>query len=223
MDQRITVLQPAPTPLPDPWQMLPHSLQLQDWPSETVDEVGLLVVDGRTDLTTARSACLEVRARSDAQLLLLVNAANLAIVHRSWGFDDFVLESADPAEVDARIRMLLLTGPSSSQIVSGPVVIDESAYTATVGRRHLDLTYTEFELLKYLVAHPGRVLSRELLLREVWGYDYLGGTRTVDVHIRRLRAKLGTEYDAHISTVRSVGYRFNPVRPAGSGEGEDLD
>ena len=74
----------------------------------------------------------------------------------------------------------------------------------------LDLTYTEFELLKFLVAHPGRVLSREELLKNVWGYDYYGGTRTVDVHVRRLRAKLSTEYDQCIGTVRNVGYRFDP-------------
>ena len=83
---------------------------------------------------------------------------------------------------------------------------------ATVGGQPLDLTYTEFELLKYLVAHPGRVLTREQLLSEVWGYDYYGGARTVDVHIRRLRAKLGPEYDAWISTVRNVGYRFGANR-----------
>ena len=91
-------------------------------------------------------------------------------------------------------------------------MIDEDAYLATVGGQPLDLTYTEFELLKYLVAHPGRVLTREQLLSEVWGYDYYGGARTVDVHIRRLRAKLGPEYDAWISTVRNVGYRFGANR-----------
>ena len=82
----------------------------------------------------------------------------------------------------------------------------------TAGGQPLNLTYTEFELLKHLVSHPGRVLSREHLLSQVWGYDYYGGTRTVDVHIRRLRAKLGAEYDGHITTVRNVGYRFAASR-----------
>ena len=91
-----------------------------------------------------------------------------------------------------------------------PVMIDEDAYLATVGGQPLDLTYTEFELLKYLVLHPGRVFSREHLLADVWGYDYFGGTRTVDVHIRRLRAKLGSEHESLIGTVRNVGYRFSP-------------
>ena len=76
--------------------------------------------------------------------------------------------------------------------------------------RVLDLTYKKFELLKHLAQHPGRVFTRAQLLQEVWGYDYFGGTRTVDVHVRRLRAKLGPEHDALIGTVRNVGYRFVP-------------
>ena len=76
----------------------------------------------------------------------------------------------------------------------------------------LDLTFKEFELLKFLAQHPGRVFTRAHLLQEVWGYDYFGGTRTVDVHVRRLRAKLGTEHEALIGTVRNVGYRFVPVK-----------
>ncbi|NLI86374.1 MAG: winged helix-turn-helix transcriptional regulator [Propionibacterium sp.] len=102
----------------------------------------------------------------------------------------------------------MATASSGNVLSAGPVIIDEDAYVATVGGQQLDLTYTEFELLKYLVAHPGRVLTREQLLSEVWGYDYFGGTRTVDVHIRRLRAKLGPEFDSCIGTVRNVGYRF---------------
>jgi DNA-binding response OmpR family regulator len=88
------------------------------------------------------------------------------------------------------------------------VIIDEAGYTARVGERPLDLTFKEFELLKYLLQHPGRVFSRQQLLQEVWGYDYFGGTRTVDVHVRRLRAKLGAEHEQLIGTVRNVGYRF---------------
>ena len=88
------------------------------------------------------------------------------------------------------------------------VVVDDASYTAKVGGRSLDLTFKEFELLKYLAQHPGRVFSRQQLLQEVWGYDYFGGTRTVDVHVRRLRAKLGPEHETLIGTVRNVGYRF---------------
>jgi len=93
------------------------------------------------------------------------------------------------------------------------VSIDEATYTARVRGRVLDLTYKEFELLKYLAQHPGRVFSRAQLLQEVWGYDYYGGTRTVDVHVRRLRAKLSVEHEALIGTVRNVGYRFVIPRP----------
>jgi DNA-binding response OmpR family regulator len=89
------------------------------------------------------------------------------------------------------------------------LVIDEDSYTAKIKGRSLDLTYKEFELLKYLTQHPGRVFSRSQLLQEIWGYDYFGGTRTVDVHIRRLRSKLGPEFESIIDTVRNVGYRFS--------------
>ena len=92
------------------------------------------------------------------------------------------------------------------------MVVDDATYTAKLGGRHLDLTFKEFELLKFLAQHPGRVFSRQQLLQEVWGYDYFGGTRTVDVHVRRLRAKLGPENETLIGTVRNVGYRF--VLPA---------
>ena len=123
----------------------------------------------------------------------------------------------DIPEVDARIRVAIgkvqalriAADPTSGEIKSGDVVIDEKTYTAKLKGRSLDLTYKEFELLKYMAQHPGRVFTRSQLLQEIWGYDYFGGTRTVDVHIRRLRSKLGTEFEAIIGTVRNVGYRFN--------------
>ena len=92
-------------------------------------------------------------------------------------------------------------------------MIDEATYTARLRGRPLDLTYKEFELLKYLAQHAGRVFTRAQLLQEVWGYDFFGGTRTVDVHVRRLRAKLGPDQEQLIGTVRNVGYKFvRPVR-----------
>ena len=96
-------------------------------------------------------------------------------------------------------------------IRAGELAIDEDTYAARLRGRPLDLTYKEFELLKFLAQHPGRVFTRAQLLQEVWGYDYFGGTRTVDVHVRRLRAKLGPEHEALIGTVRNVGYRFVPA------------
>jgi DNA-binding response OmpR family regulator len=127
-----------------------------------------------------------------------------------------VLDTAGPAEIEARLRVALgrlalrhdADDPEAHIIRSGEVVVDDATYTAKLGGRVLDLTFKEFELLKYLAQHPGRVFTREQLLQEVWGYDYFGGTRTVDVHVRRLRAKLGVENEALIGTVRNVGYRF---------------
>jgi DNA-binding response OmpR family regulator len=128
-----------------------------------------------------------------------------------WGAQDMVLESAGPAEIDARIRIAIQRSQrmvSKDTISISGVVIDEASYSAKVNGTLLDLTYKEFELLRFLTQHPGRVFTREQLLSEVWGYDYFGGTRTVDVHVRRLRAKLG-ELEGLIGTVRNVGYRFN--------------
>ena len=101
-------------------------------------------------------------------------------------------------------------------------MIDESSYTAKIKGRSLDLTFKEFELLKYLAQHPGRVFTRAQLLHEIWGYDYFGGTRTVDVHIRRLRAKLGPEFESVIGTVRNVGYRFSTTNSGSATEMADL-
>lgn len=97
---------------------------------------------------------------------------------------------------------------SAGEIRAGGILIDEATYTASIHGRLLNLTYKEFELLKHLARHPGQVFTREQLLHDVWGYDYFGGTRTVDVHIRRLRSKLGPEHESMIGTVRNVGYRL---------------
>ena len=132
--------------------------------------------------------------------------------------DDVIVHTAGPAEVEARIRLAIgrravaAVAEAPDEIRSGELAIDEVTYSAKVRGRTLDLTYKEFELLKFLAQHPGRVFTRAQLLQEVWGYDYFGGTRTVDVHVRRLRAKLGPEHEALIGTVRNVGYRFVPVK-----------
>jgi DNA-binding response OmpR family regulator len=146
-----------------------------------------------------------------APLVLVLTEAGLPAINAEWGAADIILENAGPGEIDARIRMGLGRGQASSKqdtINASGVVIDEGSYSAKVHGKPLDLTYKEFELLRFLAQHPGRVFTREQLLSEVWGYDYFGGTRTVDVHIRRLRAKLG-DLEGLIGTVRNVGYRFN--------------
>ena len=172
----------------------------------------LLLVDARSNLAAAKSLCQILRTMgSSTPLLLVITEGGLAAVSPDWGVDDVILDSAGPAEVDARIRLtagrLARTEPSNTIRAAG-VVIDEASYSAKVHGKPLDLTYKEFELLRFLAAHPSRVFTREQLLSEVWGYDYFGGTRTVDVHVRRLRAKLGDQ-ESLIGTVRNVGYRFN--------------
>jgi DNA-binding response OmpR family regulator len=181
-----------------------------------------VLVDGRRDLSHSRSLSRLLRTTgTDVPLLLVTTEGGLAAVTADWGVDDVLLDTAGPAEVEARLRLVsgrLAAGRDSDdsvhEIRAGALTVDEAAYTAQVGSRTLDLTFKEFELVKFLAQHPGRVFTRAQLLQEVWGYDYFGGTRTVDVHVRRLRAKLGPEHESLIGTVRNVGYRFVPTASA---------
>ncbi len=172
----------------------------------------LILVDARADLASAKSLCKILQTTGLAvPLVLVLTEGGLTAVSADWGANDVVLDSAGPAEVDARIRLAvgrMAQEQSASKIQASGVVIDEASYSAKVHGRPLDLTFKEFELLRFFATHPSRVFTREQLLSEVWGYDYFGGTRTVDVHVRRLRAKLG-DLESLIGTVRNVGYRFN--------------
>jgi len=182
----------------------------------TAPDSDVILVDARTNLMAAKSLCQIMQTTgSQVPLLLVITEGGLAAVSPGWGIDDVILDTAGPAEVDARIRLAAGRTPraeESALIRAAGVVIDEASYSAKVYGRPLDLTYKEFELLRFLAAHPSRVFTREQLLSEVWGYDYFGGTRTVDVHVRRLRAKLGDQ-ESLIGTVRNVGYRFNVQEP----------
>ena len=180
-----------------------------------VPPVDALLVDARRDLPKARSLCRLIRTTGVAvPVLVIVTEGGLTAVTAEWGVDDVILDTAGPAEVEARLRLAVerIANVGDDRvdpvIRNGDLVIDEVTYTAKLRGRVLDLTYKEFELLKFLAQHPGRVFTRGQLLQEVWGYDYFGGTRTVDVHVRRLRAKLGGEHEQLIGTVRNVGYRF---------------
>jgi DNA-binding response OmpR family regulator len=172
----------------------------------------VILVDARQDLASAKSLCKILNTTGvNVPLMLVLTEGGLTAVSADWGVDDVLLETAGPAEVDARIRLVIgrqAQEKSSSKIQASGVIIDEASYSAKVHGRPLDLTFKEFELLRFLATHPSRVFTREQLLSEVWGYDYFGGTRTVDVHVRRLRAKLG-DLESLIGTVRNVGYRFN--------------
>ena len=183
------------------------------------DSGDVVLVDARHDLIQARTLCgLLSSTGVAAALVAVLSEGGLVALSADWGVDDVLLDTAGPAEVDARLkwataRRLAATTPADGAdggvTQAGELVIDEHSYSAKLRGRPLDLTYKEFELLKYLAQHPGRVFSRAQLLQEIWGYDYFGGTRTVDVHVRRLRAKLGTEHEALIGTVRNVGYKLD--------------
>jgi DNA-binding response OmpR family regulator len=212
-------LQPSAEVLPA-LALLPHTVRVL--PAEgsallDAPPVDLVLVDGRHDLAKARDLTRLLRTLGTASpVVLVVTEGGLSVAAVDWGFDDLLLATAGPAEVEARLRLAIARlqakhsedDPEAHVIRSGEVTVDDVTYTAKLGGRPLDLTFKEFELLKYLAQHPGRVFTREQLLQEVWGYDYFGGTRTVDVHVRRLRAKLGPEHEQLIGTVRNVGYRF---------------
>ncbi|MEV0055817.1 response regulator transcription factor [Saccharopolyspora shandongensis] len=179
----------------------------------------VIIVDARNDLVGARDLC-RLLAAGDVPVVALVNEGGLVTISAEWGVDEILLPTTGPAEIDARLRLLVSRRTSAGSggdgsLSVGDLVIEEATYTARLKGRALELTYKEFELLKYLAQHAGRVFTRAQLLQEVWGYDFFGGTRTVDVHVRRLRAKLGPEHDSMIGTVRNVGYKF--VRPSRGG------
>jgi len=196
--------------------LLPHNLTVAPLDPQSLGahpDADLVVIDGVTDLVAAKSlSSVLTSAQLPVPVLMVVSDTSLSVLDGSWGITDFLLPSATLAEVDARIRLAVQSsnGPATNGLSHSGVSIDESSYQATSSGRPLDLTFKEFELLRYLVANPGRVFTREQLLSDVWGYDYFGGTRTVDVHVRRLRFKLG-DRESVIGTVRNVGYRFAPT------------
>lgn len=146
------------------------------------------------------------------QLMAVLNPSQLERLDFSIGFDDFLVAPFDTDQVIARVRQLRWREnhtETTDLLKAGDLLINLASCEVTLQGMPLSLTYQEYELLRYLVEHRGRVFTREQLLSELWGYDYYGGTRTVDVHIRRLRAKLGTDFEEMIQTVRNVGYRFS--------------
>ena len=171
---------------------------------------------GRAEEALALCRTLRKRDLPLQPLLVVVDGGRLTDLElREDLFDDFVLAPLRADELEARLKHLFWRtgrGLRPELVEYGPLMLNLETYQASVGGRVLDLTYMEYELLRFLATHPGRVFTRETLLSRVWGYEYYGGARTVDVHIRRLRAKLGEENAHLISTVRSVGYRFGQAR-----------
>jgi DNA-binding response OmpR family regulator len=204
--------------------LLPHQVTVLPQEAGALVDRSLgdaVLVDARRELMGARSFLRLLTAMGVAvPVLVVLTEGGLIAMAGDWAVDDFVLDTAGPAELDARLRLAVerrsaATADSRGRLELGDLAIEEATYTARLAGVPLDLTYKEFELLKFLAAHPGRVFTRSHLVQEVWGYDYFGGTRTVDVHVRRLRAKLGVEHESMIGTVRNVGYKF--VRQAEAG------
>jgi DNA-binding response OmpR family regulator len=170
----------------------------------------VVLVDGRAGADEAGTVIQKLRNDTEGAFLVVLLPSDLSTFDWTCGAADFVADGCSGEEVQSRIQQIaspVETDPSD-MIRRGPITIDRERFEVRVRGDRLDLTFKEFELLAYLAARPRRVCTRSALLREVWGYDFFGGTRTVDVHIRRLRAKLGAE--AHvIETVRNVGYRLS--------------
>jgi DNA-binding response OmpR family regulator len=206
--------------------LLLHSVRVLPADSSALVEAppaDVVLVDARRDLAHAKSICRLLHTTGlSCPMVAIVTEGGLAALSADWNTDDVILNTAGPAEAEARLRLVMgrraqeASEDLPDEIRSGDLSIDEATYSARLRGRVLDLTFKEFELLKFLAQHPGRVFTRAHLLQEVWGYDYFGGTRTVDVHVRRLRAKLGPEHEALIGTVRNVGYRFVPVKDTGT-------
>jgi DNA-binding response OmpR family regulator len=199
-----------------PWKAVASSEQAAEVEPEDGWAGALVCAD--EDPEAAFALCRALR-KSDPPLeplLLLVNGPQLNDLSlRDELFDDFCLMPVRQTELDARLKHVFFRtgrGTRPDLIEYGPLVLNLETYQATITGHPLDLTYMEYELLKFLASHPGKVFTRETLLSRVWGYDYYGGARTVDVHVRRLRAKLTEEHAPLIQTVRSVGYRFGEAR-----------
>lgn len=198
-------------------EYLDHSIEditVEEGLTRPVSGCDVVLVDGTGDLRRAAAACrslsLDERGRP---VCLVIGEGGLAALKLTWGFDEWLLPGASPVELETRLRLMidrtsLEQGQRAASV--GDLVVDEDSYQVRLRGRPLDLTFREFELIKALASAPNRVFTRDLLLQEVWGYDYFGGSRTVDVHVRRLRAKLGPEYEPMIATVRGVGYKLVP-------------
>ncbi len=176
---------------------------------DAISTWSVLVVDLGDEPMRRLRHIAELVENSGLPVLAVAHAAQFALVEQATGVADFVAHPPDSAEIAVRIRRLADTSSGADTVLSfEDLALNPLTYQASLAGSPLDLTYMEYELLRFFVEHRGRVWTREQLLSKVWGYDYFGGARTVDVHVRRLRAKLGEERAGWIVTVRSVGYRF---------------
>ena len=182
----------------------------------TPGRVDLLLVDMAHGVVDPSHLCQTLKRRQefkDVPLVLLVPETRVTTLTWSWGFDEFVSVPVSTAALVARLQFLLwrLNRVNlTNGLKVGDLVIDFEQFTVSVKGRLVELTFKEYELLRFLASHPGKVFTRDILLNKVWGYDFYGGTRTVDVHVRRLRSKLEDSRHTFIDTIRNVGYKFLP-------------
>jgi len=182
--------------------------RLKDVGTLSVDLV-VIAVDGAAPGSEMRNLPQRIKARTRLPVVTLLSNESLDVLDFAVDVDDFVMEPWNANEVVARVRRILNRKPDADNkdlICCGELAIDVAKCEVAFRGRLIELTFKEYELLRFLLSNKGKVFSREALLNRVWGYDYFGGDRTVDVHIRRLRSKLD-ESDC-IETVRNIGYRF---------------
>ena len=176
--------------------------------SRTIGDADILLVElGDQPIRRLREVS-RIAEAIGLPIVLAVSIDQLALMESTTGISDFVTAPVDPLELRLRVNRLTTEASNDHVVVFKDLELNTLNYQATLGSSPIDLTFMEYELLRFLVENPVRVWSREQLLSKVWGYEYYGGARTVDVHIRRLRSKLGEERASWITTVRSVGYRF---------------
>jgi DNA-binding response OmpR family regulator len=180
---------------------------ISDLTPEAASDWSVLVVE-LGDEPMRRLRTLEWVAEVGLPVLLVAEADHLGLLERTARTTDLIVAPVRPAELGLRIRRMAKVGGSEEILRFKDLELNTLTYQAVLGISPLDLTFMEYELLRFFVDNQARVWSREQLLSRVWGYEYYGGARTVDVHVRRLRAKLGEERSSWITTVRSVGYRF---------------
>jgi two-component system alkaline phosphatase synthesis response regulator PhoP len=176
-------------------------------------ELVMLEMDGPPSQTILRDLTRGGKLKARVPILALVGATNLGQPADYAGVDDFVLWPYERRELAFRLNRLLQKNARQDEILDlGELIIDLANCEVRVEGKVVELTFKEYELLKFLARDPGRVFTREALLNQVWGYDYFGGDRTVDVHIRRLRSKIELSGQTFIETVRNIGYRFKKPR-----------
>jgi DNA-binding response OmpR family regulator len=204
---------------------LPQTLRVSGWRvrvrglDEPLDELAVHTPDAIVlDLPYPRVASAIEQIRSGpgleaVPLIALVEASDMKELGPHRGLSDFCVRGGVPGELSVRLTRLVKRGlqkHNPNELRCGGLFVDLKSFEASIDGAGLDLAYQEFQLLRFLVSHPAQAFSRDQLLARVWGWDYFGGARTVDIHVRRLRAKLGHPYATWLQTIRHVGYRWSP-------------